>query len=94
MQDRKRDTDIKNRLLDSEKARVGWSERIALKHICEIDRQSKFDAWDRVLRAGALGWPWGMGRGGRWKGGQDGERKYSHGGFMSMCGKNHHNIVN
>ena len=37
--------------------------------ICEIDRQSRFYAWDRVLRAGALGWPWGMGWGGRWKGG-------------------------
>ena len=23
--------------------------------ICETDRQSRFDAWDRVLRAGALG---------------------------------------
>ena len=24
--------------------------------ICEMDRQSRLDAWDRVLRAGALGW--------------------------------------
>ena len=37
--------------------------------ICEIDHQSRFDAWDRVLRAGALGWPWGVGWGGRWEGG-------------------------
>ena len=36
--------------------------------ICETDHQSRFDAWDRVLRAGALGWPWGMGWGGRWEG--------------------------
>ena len=36
--------------------------------ICEIDRQSRFDAWDRVLRAGALGWPRGMGCGGRREG--------------------------
>ena len=54
-----------------ERARVGWFERIALKHvyiiICEIDRQSRFNAWDRVLKAGALGWPWGMGWGGRWE---------------------------
>ena len=59
-----------------EKARVGWFERIALKHvyyhwnmyiICEIDCQSRFNAWDRVLKAGALGWPWGMGWGGRWE---------------------------
>ena len=37
--------------------------------ICETDRQSRLDAWDRVLRAGALGWPRGMGWGGRWEGG-------------------------
>ena len=27
-----------------------------------------FDAWDMVLRVSTLGWPWGMGWGGRWKG--------------------------
>ena len=37
--------------------------------ICEMNRQSSFDAWDRVLRAGAQGWPWGMGWGGRQEGG-------------------------
>ena len=37
--------------------------------ICETDHQSRFDVWGRVLRAGALGWPWEMGWGGRWKGG-------------------------
>ena len=36
---------------------------------CEIDRQSRFDTWDRVLRASALGWPWGMVWGGRQEGG-------------------------
>ena len=56
-----------------EKVRVGWFERIALKQvfqciICETDRQSRFDAWDRALRAGALGWPWEMGWGGTWEG--------------------------
>ena len=35
--------------------------------ICETDCQSRFDACDRVLRAGALGWPRGMGWGGRWE---------------------------
>ena len=34
----------------------------------ELDHQSRFDAWDRVLRAGALGCPWGMGWGGKWEG--------------------------
>ena len=49
-----------------EKARVGWSERTALKHVY-------YQGWNRspaqvgcmrqVLRAGALGWPRGMGWG-------------------------------
>ena len=34
--------------------------------ICEIDRQSRPDTWDRVLRAGTLGWSWGMGWEGIW----------------------------
>ena len=33
--------------------------------ICETDCQSRFDAWYRVLRASALGWPRGMVQGGR-----------------------------
>ena len=53
-----------------EKARVGWSERIALKYIY-------YQVWNRspaqvrcmkqVLRAGALGRPRGMGWRGRWE---------------------------
>ena len=55
-----------------EKARVGWSERIALKHV-------HYQVWNRspvqvgctrqVLGAGTLGWHGGMGWGGRWEGG-------------------------
>ena len=53
--------------------------------ICETDHQSRFDAWDRVLRAGALGGPWGMGWDGEGggMGVQDGEHMYTHGLFMS-----------
>ena len=61
--------------------------------ICEIDRQFRFDAWDRVLRACALGWPWGMGWGGRWERVQDRGHVYTHGWFMSMYGKKHYSIV-
>ena len=53
------------------RARVGWFGRMALKHVqylCETNRQSRFNAWDRVLWAGALGWPRGMGWGGTWEG--------------------------
>ena len=55
-----------------EKARVGWSERTALKHVY-------YQVWNRspvqvgcmrqVLGAGSLGRPRGMGWGGMWEGG-------------------------
>ena len=65
MQDSKRDTDVKNRLLDSVGEGEGgmiWENSIETYIIiCEIDHQSRFNAWDRVLRAGGLGWPWGVG---------------------------------
>ena len=35
--------------------------------ICEMNHQSRFNVWYRVLEAGALGWPRGMGWGGRWE---------------------------
>ena len=54
-----------------EKVRVGWSERTASKYVY-------YQVWNRspaqvgcmrqVLGAGALGWPRGMGWGGRWEG--------------------------
>ena len=61
--------------------------------ICEIDRQSRFDAWGRVLRAGALDDPerWDGEAGGRE--GLDGEHMYTHGWYIWMYGKNHHNTV-
>ena len=97
MRDSKRDTDVKNRLLDSLREGEGgmiWENSIeTCVIICEIDRQSRFDTWDRVLRSGALGWPWGDGEGGGRRV-QDGEHMYTHRWFMSMYGKNHHNIVN
>ena len=78
--------------------RQGWDDLreqdwIMYIIIYEIDLQFRFDAWDRVLRAGALGWPWGIGWVGRWKGVQDGEHMYTIGWFMSMYGKDHYNII-
>ena len=37
--------------------------------ICEMNRQPRFNAWHRMFRAGALGWPRGMVWGGRSEGG-------------------------
>ena len=51
--------------------------------ICEMNRQSRFNALYRMLRAGALGWD---GEGGG-RGVQDGEHMYTRGGLMSMYGK-------
>ena len=72
MQNSQRDTNIKNRLLDSVGEGEGgmiWEKSIetCILSYVKQDRQSRFDAWDRVLRAGALGWPRGMGWGGRWE---------------------------
>ena len=65
MWDSKRDNDVKNRLLDSVGESEGgmiWQNSIETCIIIyEIDHQSRFNAWDRVLRSRALGWPWGMG---------------------------------
>ena len=61
--------------------------------ICEIDRQSRFNAWGGVLGAGALGWPWGMGWGGRWEGGS-GWGTHVHPWLIHVSvWQNHHNIV-
>ena len=79
-----------------EKVRVGWCDRIALKHVyyhtwnrspvqvqC-MKRHTKLVHWDNPE-----GWD-GKGDG---RGVQDGEHMYTHGWFMSMYGKNHYTIV-
>ena len=55
--------------------------------IYEMNHQSRFNAWYRMLGAGALGWPRGMVPRGRWEGVQDGEHMYTRGRFMSVYGK-------
>ena len=55
--------------------------------ICETNRQSRFNVGYRMLGAGALGRPRGMGWGGRWGVVQDGKHMCTHGRFMSMYGK-------
>ena len=78
-----------------ENPRVGWFERIALKHV-------HYHMWNRSpvqvrckkqgTQTGALGWSKGMGWGRRWEGGSgQGGHVYTHGWFMSIYGKNQHN---
>ena len=73
MQDSKRDTDVKNRLLDSvgeDQGGMIWENSIETYILPFVKgHQSRSNAWNRMLRAGALGWPWGMGWGRRWEGG-------------------------
>ena len=89
MQDSKRDIDVKNRLLDSVGEGEGgmiWENNIetCILTVCEIDHQSKFDAWNRALKAGALGQPRGTGGKGGGRGVRDAEHMYTHGWFMSV----------
>ena len=55
--------------------------------------QSKFREWNRALKAGALGQPRGMDGEGGERGFQGGRNMFTRGWFMSIYGKNHHNIV-
>ena len=57
MQDSKRDTDVKNSLLDSMGEGEGgmiWENGIETCIICETNHQSRFDAGYRMLWAGPL----------------------------------------
>ena len=73
MQNRKRDTDVQNRLLDSVgEGEGGMFERTASKHVYYLgwNRSPAQAGYTRqVLRPGALGRPRGIGWRGRWKGG-------------------------
>ena len=98
MQDSKRDTDVKNRPLDS----VGEGEggmiwKIVLKHVY-------YHMWNRspvqvqCMGQGTQGWCTGTtlrNRMGSKVGGgvQDEGHMYTHGWFVSMYGKNHYNTV-
>ena len=99
MWDSKRDTDIKNRLLDTVgegKGRMIWennTETCILPYVKQITSpssmhetgHSKLVHWDNPE-----GWD---GEGEREKGVCNGGHMYTHGWFMSTYGKNHHNIV-
>ena len=98
MQDSKRDTDVKNRLLDSvgegeggmiwensiEKCILSYVKQIASRGSMHETGCSGLGHWDDPE-----GWD-GQG-GGREV--LEGEHMYTHGWFMSMYGKNHYNIV-
>ena len=73
MQNRKRDTDVQNRLLSLwEKERVGCFKRTASKHVYYLRwnrSPAQVGCMRQVLGADALGRPRGSGWRGRWEGG-------------------------
>ena len=97
MWDSKRDTDIKNKLLDSVEGEGGmiWKniietcilpyvKQIACPHLMNETGHSEPVHWDNPE-----GWDGDEGGKGVW----DGGHMYTHDWFMSVYGKNHHNIA-
>ena len=98
MQDSKRDTEIKNRLLDSMGEGEGgmiWENSIEtyifpyMKQIASPGSMHETGCSGLVHWDNSEGWD---GEGSR-KGVQDGEHMYTRGWFLSMDGKNHYNIT-
>ena len=99
MQDSKRDTDVKNSLLDS----VGegecgmiWENSIETCILSYVKQITSPGSMHETGCSGPVHWDdpeWWDGEG-RERGVQDGEHIYTHGWFMPMYGKNHYNIVN
>ena len=98
MQNRKRDTDVQNRLLDSVGEVEGgmfWENSIETSILSRVktDHQPRLDAWDKC--SGLVHWedPEGLDGEGGGRGDRDGEHMEIHGWFISMYGKNHYNTV-
>ena len=92
MQDRKRDTDVLNSLLDSVGEGEGemiWENGI---ETCKLSYVKRIASPGSMHETGCLGlvhWddPEGWDGEGGGRGAQDGEHMYTHGGFKSMYGK-------
>ena len=97
MRDSKRDTDVKNSLLDSEEGEGGmiWENRIETCISSYVKQITSPDSMHETGCSGLVHWDdpegWDGEVGGN--GVQDGEEMYTHGWFMSMYDKNHYNTV-
>ena len=98
MRDSKRDTDVKNRLLDS----VGegedgmiWEDSIETCILSYVKQIASSGSMHETGCSGLVHWddPEGWDGEGGGRGVQDGEHMYTHGWFMWRYGKNHYNIV-
>ena len=98
MWDNRRDTDVKNRRLNSVgegKGRMIWENSI---ETCILPYVKQITSPGSMRETGCselVHWddPEGWDEEGGWRGVQDGEHMYTHDWFTSMHGKNHYNIV-
>ena len=98
MRDSKRDTDVKNSLLDSVGEGEGgmiWENSIETSILPYMTQIASPGSMHETGCSGLVHWddPEGWDGEGDGREGQDGEHMYTCGGFTSMCGKNHYNIV-
>ena len=98
MRDSRRDTDLKNRLLNpvgEGKGGMIWENSIETCILSYVKQITSPDSMHKIGCSELVCWDdpegWDGEEGGRE--GQDGEHLYTHGWFMSMYGKNHYNIV-
>ena len=99
MQNRKRDTDVQNRLLDSVGEGEGgmiWENSIETSILSYVKQITSPSSVHETGCSGLVHWddPEGWGGEGGGRGVQHGEHMYTHVWFMSVYGKNHYNIVN
>ena len=94
----KRDTDVKNKLLDSVGEGEGgmiWKNSIETCILSYVKQISSPGSMHETGCSGPVHWDdpegWDGERGG--SGVKDGEHIYIHGWFMWMYGKNHHNFL-
>ena len=97
MWDSKRDTDVKNRLLDSVEGKGGmiWENSIETCILSYVKQIASPGSMHETGCSGLVHWhdPEGWDGQGGGRGVQDGEHMYTQGWFMSMYGKNHYSIV-
>ena len=98
MRDSKRDTDVKNSLLNSVGEGEGgmiWEGSTETYILSYVKWIAGPGSMHETGCFGLVHWddPWGWDGEGGWKGDRDGEHMCTHGWFMSMYGKNHYNTV-
>ena len=98
MQDSKRDTDVKNRLLDSVgegEGEMTWENSIESCILSYVKWIARPGSMHETGCSGLVHWddPGGWDEEGGGREIQDGEHMYTHGWFMSVYGKNHYNTV-